>query len=203
MAAGLEKMAITKWRLSSFGWEGTKMNPLDPNILLASVVATAVLFAAIAFFARAGIRRIVGVLVAAIPIIPLIMLYDGIAGRLGWWRYPSVTSGSAPLAWYIAAALFYGAGLGLIGWRVIRRFGWPGLTVFLAGFALFGVARDYFYSMTAQLIVFGSGLLPYFGDGFSYASAAVLVQILMYWIAGPPASDRLARERSLTRPSPS
>lgn len=169
------------------------MNPLDPNILLASVVATTVLFAAIAFFSRATLRRTAGALIAAVPVIPLVMLYDGIAARLGWWRYPSVTSGSAPLVWYIAAALFYGAGLGLIGWRVIRRFGRPGLIAFLAGLGLFGVARDYFYSVTAQLIVFGPGLLPYFGDGFAYASAAVLVQMLMFWIAGPPASDRLAR----------
>jgi hypothetical protein len=169
------------------------MNPLDPNILLASVVATAALFATIAFFSRATLRRMAGALIAAIPIIPMVMIFDAIAARLGWWHYPSVTGGSAPLAWYIASALFYGAGLGLIGWRVIRRFGRPGLVVFLAGFVLFGVARDYFYSVTAQLIVFGLGLLPYFADGFAYASAALLVQFLMYWIAGPPASDRLAR----------
>jgi hypothetical protein len=158
-------------------------------------VATAVLFAVIAFFARAGMRRIIGALIAAIPIIPLIMLYDGIAARLGWWRYPSVPGGNAPLAWYIAAALFYGAALGLVGWRIIRRYGRPGLIVFLVGFALFGVARDYFYSVTAHLIEFGPGVLPYLGDVFAYASAAALVQILMYWIAGPPVSDPLARTK--------
>jgi hypothetical protein len=178
-----------------------KMNPLDPNILLASVAATALLFTVIAFFTRAALRRAAGALIAAIPVIPLVMLYDGIAARLGWWHYPSATGGSAPMAWYIDAALFYGAGLGLIGWRVIRRFGQPGLIAYLAGFALFGVARDYFYSVTTQFIAFGTGLMPYLGDLFSYASAAVLVQILMYWIAGPPASDRLARERPPRRAS--
>jgi hypothetical protein len=105
-----------------------------------------------------------------------------------------VTTGHAPFAWYIAAALFYGAALGLIGWRVIRRFGWRGLIGFLVAIALFGVARDYMYSLTTKLIVFGPGLMPLFAVLFAYASAAMVVQLLMVWIAGPPRSDRLAHK---------
>ncbi|HEY5157531.1 MAG TPA: hypothetical protein VII93_06160 [Anaerolineales bacterium] len=44
------------------------MNLLDPNRLLVSVAVTAILFAVIALFTRAALRRMVGVLIAVIPI---------------------------------------------------------------------------------------------------------------------------------------
>jgi len=170
------------------------VDPLDPATLVRGVIATAILFAVIAYFTRATLRRIVGALVGSIPLIPMVMFYDSIAARLGWWHYPSVTEGSrAPLAWYIAAALFYGAGLGLIGWRIIRRFGRRGLISFLIAFAIFGVTRDYFYSSTTEVIKFGPGPIPLIADLFAYASPAAVVQLVMYWIAGPPGSDPLAR----------
>ncbi len=104
-----------------------------------------------------------------------------------------MAAGSAPLAWYVAAALFYGAALGLVGWRVIRRFGRRGLIGFLIAFAAFGVTRDYLYSVTTEVIVFGRDLAPWMADFFAYASGAAIVQLVMYWIAGPPGSDPLAR----------
>ena len=63
----------------------------------------------------------------------------------------------------------------------------------LVVFALFGVTRDYLYSVTTRLIVFGPGLVPLIADLFAYASAAAVVQLLMYWIAGPAQADPLAR----------
>jgi hypothetical protein len=90
--------------------------------------------------------------------------------------------------------LFYGAALGLVGWRVIRRFGKWGLIIFLAAFALFGVSRDFAYSITTDFIKFGHGIMPYIADFFSYASGAALVQLLMLWITGKPGSDQLARK---------
>jgi hypothetical protein len=131
------------------------------------------------------------------------MFYDRIAAQFGWWYYPSVTAARAPLAWYVAATLGFGATLGLVGWRIIRRWQVRGLLVFLLLFALFGVARDYAYSMTTQFIVFGLGSVPLLADLFAYASAAVVVQLLMRWIVGPVQSDaqrlRRSRRRRLTR----
>ena len=170
------------------------VDPLDPATLVRGVIATAVLFAVIAYFTRATPRRIVGALVGSIPLVPMVMFYDSIAARLGWWHYPSVTAGStAPLAWYLAAALFYGAGLGLIGWRIIRRYGWRGLIGFLIAFAIFGVTRDYFYGSATEVIKFGPGPIPLIADLFAYASPAAIVQLVMYWISGPPGSDPLAQ----------
>jgi hypothetical protein len=171
------------------------VNPLEPKVLALGVAATTVMFVAVAFFSRATPRRIVGALLGAVPVIPWVVLCDAIARRFGWWHYPSVTTDIAPLAWYVAAALWYGAALGLVGWRVIRRFGRLGLTAFLSALAVLGVARDYLYSVTTGLIVFGSGAIPLVADFLAYALAAAAVQIAMYWIAGLPRSDRLARGR--------
>ena len=171
----------------------TTLNLLSPPLLIASVAITAILFVIVSFFSCAGLRRIFGVLLAAIPVIPMVMFYDKIAAQFGWWHYPSVTAASAPLAWYVAAALGYGAAFGLIGWRVIRRWEMRGLLAFLSLFALFGVARDYGYSVTTQFIVFGPGPVPLLADLFAYGSAAAVVQLLMRWIVGSAQSDMLAR----------
>ena len=133
-----------------------------------------------------------GALVIASPLVPMILLYDVLAAQLGWWHCSSVTMGNTPLARYVAAALAYGAAFGLVGWRVIRRFGTRGLVAFLAGFA-FGVTRDYLYSITIGLIIIMPGLVPLVADLFAYSSAASLVQLLTYRIAGSPRSGTLAR----------
>ena len=170
------------------------MNLLSPALLVASLAITAIIFAGVAFLSRAGKRRIAGVLLAAIPVIPMVMFYDGVASSFGWWRYPSVTGGNAPLAWYVAAALGYGAAFGLVGWRVIRRWEMRGLLVFVLSFAIFGVARDYGYSTTTHFIIFGPGPIPLLADLLSYGSAAAVVQLLMRWIVGSARSDAFARD---------
>ena len=170
-----------------------QLNPMEPTILGISVGATVVLFGISAYLTRARLQRAVGALIASVPIIPLVMFYDMLARRIGWWHYPAVKTGDAPLAWYISAALFYGAALGLVGWRVIRHYGKLGTVSFLVCLAIFGVARDYLYSIVTDFIAFNGGWVAYFVDLLAYASAAALVQIIMYYIAGPPKSDQLAR----------
>ena len=172
------------------------LDPFDPATLVRGTIATAILFAVIAFFTRAKLKRICGALAGSLPLIPMVMFYDIIAARIGLWYYPSAPHGApGPFAWYLSAALFYGAGLGLVGWRVIRRFGRQGLVGFLIVFALFGATRDYIFSHTMGGIEFGPGPLPFLADLFSYASPAAVVQLVMYWIAGPAVSDPLARTR--------
>jgi hypothetical protein len=172
------------------------IDPFDPVTLLRGTIATAFLFAVIAFFTRANSRRILGSLVGSLPLIPMVMFYDTIAAHFGLWYYTSVPGGApGPFAWYISAALFYGAGLGLVGWRLIRRFGRRGLVGFLIGLALFGAMRDYIFSKTMGGIEFGPGPLPFLADLFAYASPAAVVQLVMYWIAGPARSDPLARSQ--------
>jgi len=173
------------------------IDPFDPTTLVRGTIGTVILFALMAFFTRATTRRIIGALIGSLPLIAMVMFYDSIASRLGWWRYPSVPVGSpGPFLIYIDAALFYGAGLGLVGWRIIRRYGRRGLIGFLIGFALFGVTRDYIMGATTGAIDFGPGPLPFIADLFAYASPQAIVQLVMYWIAGAPDSEPLARTKA-------
>jgi len=177
------------------------MNMRSAALQVLALTVTVVMFGVVVFFSRATARRVLGALAGALPLLPIIMFCDAVAALLGWWHYPSVTSGKAPLAWYVAAALWYGAALGLVGWRVVRRFGSAGLVVFLISFALLGTTRDYLHSITTHLIVFGSGYLPWIADLVAYASAAAVVQLCMYWVAGPPKSGPLARSaRTVSSP---
>lgn len=170
------------------------LDPFDPVTLVRGTIATAILFAVIAFLTRAKLRRSLGVLVGSLPLIPMVIFYDIIAARFGLWYYPSASGGApGPFAWYISAALFYGAGLGLVGWRVIRRFGRRGLIGFLIALAAFGATRDYIFSKTIGGIEFGHGPIPVIADMFAYASPAAVVQLVMHWISGPAGSDPLAR----------
>jgi hypothetical protein len=168
---------------------------LSPAALFATVLATVIVFVAAALISRATIRRAAGALIAAAPLVPLVMLIDTLAGRAGLWRYPSMPGGNAPLAWYIAGAIAYGAAVGLIGWRVLRRHGAHIVVVFALIVGLLGVSRDYAYSVSTRLIEFGGGPLPLVADFFSYACAAVIVQAIMWGVVGSPRSDPLARGR--------
>lgn len=170
------------------------MSFTQPSVLVIGVVITGVMFAIVAFFTRAPWKRIISAILASVPVVPLVMLYDAIATRFGWWSYPSLTTPHAPIAWYIAAALWYGAGLGLIGWRLIRRHRKKGLAAFLLVVGLFGLFRDLFYSSVTGLIQFGPGVLPLALDFLAYVSAAALVQFLMRIIAGPPSTNQLSRK---------
>ena len=102
--------------------------------------------------------RTIAIRAAAAPVVPLAMFYDTIGARLGGWDYPALESRTAPFAWYLAGALWYGAALGIVRWRVVCRLSRRGLTAFLAALALIGVRRDYLYSVTTEQIQSVQGL---------------------------------------------
>jgi hypothetical protein len=116
-----------------------------------------------------------------------------------WWYTDSAYSDSdanwhAPFYWYLAAALAV-AGISLIGWRVHRGFGIPGLAGFLALFALYGLIRDWRISETfaKDLIEFGDGAVPWLADyvaWFLLMGAALAVQTAL---RGDPKREQLAR----------
>ena len=115
------------------------------------------------------------------------------------WTYPALANHATPLLLYVANAFYYGGALGLVGWRVVRRWGARGLLVFVLLFGLFGVTRDYAYSLTSGMIAFGQGPLPLVADFLAYSSGSLLVQLLMRWFMGPAASDPLRPPRTSRR----
>lgn len=152
-----------------------------------------VLFLVAAFFSRAGWRRVFGAFVSSCIIFVYVMLIDKMAAKLNLWYYPTYITSNAPIEWYITLGLAYGGALGLLGWRVLRRFGINGFIIFAVIVALYGIARDYYVSSFGNILIFPSGLCSWLADFTSYASAAILTQIIMMVITGKPGSDKFAR----------
>ncbi len=101
----------------------------------------------------------------------------------------------APLTFYLAAALFYGAGIiGLVGWWARRRFGMRGGAILLVVFPLWGILRDFggsaLYNQTQTMIVWGKGFVPVMADFLLWAGAGAAGFFTMYglekWSAKRP-----------------
>jgi hypothetical protein len=162
-------------------------------LILASCVYGSFLIAAV-YFTRATKRRVLGAFSGGGAVAIVGAGVEAWAHARGWWRYTADDSPIGPLAIYpfliVAFAL-----LGLIGWRVMRRFGWRGLTVFLSLIAVVGTLRDYLISGTLMgLIVFAPGFVLVIIDAFLWAGLTGLSIAVMIAVSGPAQADRLARQ---------
>jgi hypothetical protein len=99
---------------------------------------------------------------------------------------------------YVAVGLWYGVGVTLIGWRVIRRFGRRGLIAFIGFMAVYGPLRDYAgVALTRETVqVISPGIMPLVGDMVLWPSLNAVAQGIMCLVAGSPDADRPARARS-------
>ena len=112
---------------------------------------------------------------------------------LGFWRYPSVEQPYGPIALYPLVVVVF-ALLDLIGWRVMRRFGWRGLMVFLALLTTLGVARDFLIAeQLLGIIVFARGIATVVVDAAIWLGIEVLALTAMRLVAGPAAADPLGQ----------
>ncbi len=173
------------------------MATITPDqITIYGTIASVLLLAIIVYFTRATRRRIAGALIGGLATGLIVILIDAIASSLGLWYYPGSTTGYGPLGYYIPNALFYGAGIALIGWRINRRFGIKALTAFIVLFGLYGVSRDFIFTAvtsSSNIIVFGVGIAPVIADIVAWMGVLTVAQILMWLIAGPARADKLAR----------
>ena len=166
-------------------------------LLIAPVAALALLL--VIYLTRPGPRRVSGALLGGLFAGTLNLVLDSAAFSLGLWRYPFTHAAFGPLGFYLAAGLFYGAGMALIGWRIDRRFGRRGVLIFLACFAVYGPLRDYLGSAAAsaaglQFIVFAPGPLAVLADALCWVGGVGLALAVMRLFAGPARRDRLARQ---------
>lgn len=144
-------------------------------------------------FSRPTPRRLVGALIAGGVLAGLNLLVDVAAHDAGWWWYPSVSTSYGPPLFYVATGLWYGAGVALVGWRLVRRFGGRGLLALLLFVAIYGPVRDYLAALASGAIVFGAGITPALADATSWASLTAAAQGVMRLVAGPAEADSLAR----------
>ncbi len=161
-------------------------------LILACCVYVSLLLAAI-HFTRATRRRVAGALAGGGAVALVGAGVEALASARGWWRYPSDDTPCGPLAIYPLLVVAF-AFLALIGWRVTRRFGSRGLTVFLVILAVVGTLRDYLISGSLMgLIVFAPGFVLAIIDAFLWAGLTAMAVAVMRSVSGPARDDRLAR----------
>ncbi len=127
------------------------------------VSAMTVIFFLVAYFTRATTRRTLGALAAVAVFTAISAPIDLLAGRRGWWWYPSVV-GHPPLLSYLGQSLEFVGTIALVGWRISRRFGWRGALAVLILVCGLGLARDLTVAAFIPVIRFGSGPMPLLAD---------------------------------------
>jgi hypothetical protein len=158
-----------------------------------ALVVYAVLLAATMYFTRPGRRRLLGALAGGIAVAAVGVGIETLFHRLGYWRYPSVDAAYGPVTLYPLVVLVFTM-LALIGWRVTRRFGWPGWIVFVAILATLGALRDFLVAeRVLGIIVLAPGPATVAVDAAIWIGTVTLAQAAMRLVAGPAAADPLGR----------
>ena len=163
------------------------------QVLLVGIGVHLAYLCAAVYFTRATARRVLGALVGGVVVAVFGFGVELVCQALGQWHYPSDDTGRGPLLMYPSLALLW-ATLALIGWRVMRRYGWRGEAVFLASVALLGTLRDYFVAGQALgAIVLAPGVTTVLVEIVCWGGQTAMAQALMWSVAGPAGADRLAR----------
>jgi hypothetical protein len=103
-------------------------------------------------------RRVLGAAAGGLTVAVVGVGVEIVCQTLGFWRYPFAPTRYGPPLMYPVIVLMF-AMLALIGWRVIRRFGWRGEAVFLVVLGTVGTLRDYVVAQQTGLIVLTPGAL--------------------------------------------
>jgi len=165
------------------------------QVLLVGIGVHLVYLCAAIYFTRATARRALGAVAGGVVVAAVGFGVELACQALGLWHYPSDDTGRGPLLMYPALALHW-ATLALIGWRVVRRFGWRGEAVFLAAVAVLGTLRDYFVAGQALgTISLAPGVTTVLVELVCWAGQTALAQAVMWPVAGPATADRLARRQ--------
>lgn len=160
--------------------------------MLLMIGAYLVVLVIVIYFTRATARRVAGALAGGAVVGLMALGAIALGEKLGWWRVPASTP-------YFAFILYLGLAIScspiyIVTWRVARRFGWRGLTVFVGIVGVIGPPRDYLYAATfPEWMVFSPGMAPILADSVTYIGIVVVGHAVMWLVAGPSRGDRLAR----------
>lgn len=191
LASGIE-VTLSSSSKSAYSPEvWIEVRRVTAGILLLLSVVSPLIFVAMVWLTRAGSKRATAALVACISATVFSVCWDALAARMGWWSYPSSGDLVATLTQAITCAFVFGGAAGLAGWRIMRAMGWTGATTFFVGFVGIGLLRDYLLDTNTDLFSFGAGQMPQVMAAIGYLTMALVVQITMLLIAGPPRRDEM------------
>jgi len=153
-------------------------------------------FVAVAYFTRANVRRIVGVLAGGAVFGFVALLALALGEARGWWRLPKTGSSHFQSLLWLGFVVSCGPTY-LILWRVVRRFGGHGLAVCVLASAIIGPPRDYWITaMFPAWMTFAPGIAPVLADATVYALLVLVGHAVMRLVTGPAQGDLLARQLS-------
>lgn len=151
------------------------------------------LLVAVAYFTRAGVRRIMGALAGGGVFGALALPGLALGVARGWWRLPTAGASHFYLLLWLGFAIS-GAPTYLLLWRIVRRFGGRGLAVCVLVVAIIGPPRDYWITaMFPAWMTFAPGIAPVLADATFYVLLVVVGYTVMRIVAGPAQADALAR----------
>ena len=143
------------------------------------------------YLTRAMPLRAVGALAGGMPVAAAMMIKFKLGYSIGWWlsRFtgdPNPMSLFSP-AFFLSIAIA-GAAYLLVGWRVRRRFGWAGLTVFIVALSgLFALQDRFLWDPALNIVT--TGMYPLLTDTALWAVGFALGYAVMHLIAGPARDD--------------
>lgn len=148
----------------------------------------------VVYFTRATSRRLAGAFAggAVVGVFGIGVIVLGNALEL--WR--------VPIFWtrpYFLVLFYFGLTISvtpiyLVTWRLARRFGWRGLTVFTCIVAIIGPPRDYLYAAKYPAwMVFAPGVAPIIADSVAYIGIVTIGHAVMRVVAGDSRADRFRK----------
>jgi hypothetical protein len=168
---------------------------MTTTLLLSATGVYLVGLAILTYLTRATRRRFLGALAGGLTVAVVGVGVEVLFQTLGFWHYPSVDQRYGPVLMYPLIVLMW-AGYALIGWRVMRRFGWHGETVFLVVVAVFGTLRDFVVAwQMPDVIALSPGIAIVLIDLVLWSGLTALAQGVMRLVAGPAGADQLAHRR--------
>lgn len=167
---------------------------MGPLVTLVASAFSVLLFLLCAWLTKASYWRIAAALMGGLVAAGLNVGWDVVAFQTGWWTYGPAQA-HAPILAYAPTLFWFGGGLGLVGWRMIREWGARGELGFFLGFTLLGFARDQIYAAGTGVFTFGAGYLPLVMDAVLWLSLAIAVQLIMRLLVGPIDVDPLGADR--------
>ena len=167
---------------------------MTPFQLIVVICLYLVELVAVVYFTRATSRRILGAFAGGAAVGCFGMGAIVLGNALELWRVPITWTPYFLTLFYLGLAISV-TPIYLVTWRLVRRFGWRGLAVFIGIVAIIGPPRDYLIAAVFPAwMVFAPGVAPILADAAAYVGIVAIGHVVMRLIAGPSSKDRLRND---------